>query len=125
MDLIIEYIASVTTIDETDYANKKSVKQHNKLADRLRVIAFEIEHTHPEMKQRFYDLLSHEKATVRLWVAHHILEVMNYDNVCREKALKEISYVSENNDGVDGIGNRMWLEHWLNEHLSDRDLLKI
>ena len=123
MDLIFEYVASVIKMDKTDYADKKSVKQHNKLADRLRVIAYEIDHMNPTIKLSFSELLFHENATVRLWAAHHILEVMNYDNICRGKALKQISYVADKNDGITGLGDKMWLEQWLKEHPSDRELL--
>ena len=44
MDLIFEYVTSVIKMDETDYADQKSVRQHNRLADRVRSIAGEIDH---------------------------------------------------------------------------------
>ena len=122
MDLILEYVTSVIKMDETDYADKKSVRQHNQMADRIRAIACEIEHMNSTIRMEFYDLLSHENESVRIWVAHHILEVMNYDNVCRGKALKIISCVAKN-DGVEGLGNKMWLENWLQAHPLDRELL--
>ena len=121
MDLIFEYVTSVIKMDETDYADKKSVRQHNRLADRIRAIACEIDHMNPTIKRSFYELLSHENETVRIWVAHHILEVMNYDNMCRGKALKIISCVADKNDGIHGLGNKMWLEKWLQEHPADRE----
>ena len=123
MDLIFEYVTSVIKMDETDYADKKSVRQHNRLADRIRAIACEIDHMNPTIKRSFYELLSHENEMVRIWVAHHILEVMNYDNMCRGKALKIISYVAYKTDGINSLGNKMWLEMWLQEHPLDRELL--
>ena len=110
-------------MDETDYADKKGVRQHNRLADRIRAIAYEIDHMNPTIKLSFYELLSHENETVRIWVAHHILEVMNYDNMCRGKALKIISCVADKNDRINSLGNKMWLEKWLQEHPLDRELL--
>lgn len=123
MDLIFEYVTSVIKMDETDFADKKSVRQHNRLADRIRAIAYEIDHMNPTIKLSFYELLSHDNETVRIWVAHHILEVMNYDNMCRGKALKIISCVADKNDSINSLGNKMWLEKWLQEHPLDRELL--
>ena len=65
----------------------------------------------------------HEEATVRSWAAHHILEVMNYDDRCRKDALKEISYISTHNKSINGLGNKMWLKQWLQEHPTDKSLL--
>ena len=123
MDLIFEYVTSVIKMDETDYADQKSVRQHNRLADRVRSIAGEIDHMNSTIKMEFYELLSHENESVRLWAAHHILEVMNYDNTCRGKALKIIACVADKNDGTHGLGNKMWLKKWLQEHPSDGELL--
>ena len=118
MDLIFEYVTSVIEMDETDYADKKSVRQHNRLATKIRAIACKIDSMDSTTKMKFYELLSHENESVRCWVAHHILEVMNYDNMCRGRALKVISYVSDKS-----LGNKMWLTQWLQEHPSDRELL--
>ena len=123
MDLIFEYVTSVIEMDKTDYADKKSVRQHNRLATKIRAIACKIDSMDSTTKMEFYELLSHENESVRLWVAHHILEVMNYDNMCRGKALKIISCVADKNDGINGLRNKMWLEQWLQEHPLDRKLL--
>lgn len=126
MNLISEYVAAVQAIDnikETGLDNKKKVKENNKLADRLRAIASEIDRRYPEMKPDFYQLLFHEKETVRRWAAHHILEVMNYDDRCRAKALKEIAYISTHDKSINGLGNKMWLKQWFEKHPTDRKLL--
>ena len=123
MDFIFEYVTSVLKMEATDYGDKKSVRQHNRLANRIRAIAYEIDRMDSTTKMEFYKLLSHENESVRLWVAHHILEVMNYDNMCREKALKFISHIADTDDGISGLGNKMWLKGWLKEHPSDRELL--
>lgn len=127
MDLIMEYIATaqrINDINERDFDKKKIVKRNNKLASRLRAIASEIDSKHPEMKSNFYQLLFYEKECVREWVAHHILEVMNYDNECRTMALKQIGYTATHDEGISGFGNRLWLKEWFNEHPVDKDLLK-
>ncbi len=126
MDLILEYVAMVQAIDDindTGLDNKKKAKENNKLAARLRTIASEIDRRHPDMKPDFYQLLFHEKATVRGWVVHHILEVMNYDDRCRADALKEIAYISTHDKSVHGLGNKMWLKQWFEKHPIDKNLL--
>ena len=126
MDLILEYVATVQAIDDindTGLDNKKKAKENNKLAVRLRAIASEIDRRHPDMKPDFYQLLFHEKATVRGWVAHHILEVMNYDDRYRADALKEIAYISTHDKSINGLGNKMWLKQWFEKHPIDKNLL--
>lgn len=100
------------------------VQQNNNLANRARNIASEIERKYPEMKITFYQLLFDENLSVRMWAAHHILEVMNYNDELRKNALKEIAFTAENDTGIDGIGNKMWLKSWLSEHPSDIELLQ-
>ena len=123
MDFIFEYVTSVLKMEATDYGDKKSVRQHNRLATKIRAIACKIDSMDSTTKMEFSELLSHENESVRCWVAHHILEEMNYDNMCRGKALKIISCVADKNDRIDSLGNKMWLEKWLQEHPLDRELL--
>ena len=126
MDLILEYeslVQAINDINETGLDNKKKVKENNKLADRLRAIASEIDSRHPEIKPEFYQLLFHKKAAVRCWVAHHILEVMNYDDRYRAEALKQIAYISTHDKNINGLGNKMWLEQWFEKHPTDKNLL--
>ena len=119
----VEAILEIDKIQESNLDDRKKTRQNNKLADRIRKIASEIECKYPEMKAAFYQLLFHENASVRIWAAHHIVEVMRYDNKCRKNALQEILYIAENDSSVDGLGNRMWLKSWLAEHLADKELL--
>lgn len=126
MNLILEYITLARKIDDirnNGYDDAKEVRKSNTLVNRLRAIACDIEKHHPEAKADFYQLLFQDSANVRLWVAHHILEVMDYSDTCRKTALKEISLVAKNNDGPDGLGNKMWLDLWLKEHPKDKKLL--
>ena len=57
---------------------------------RMSAIATEIEQNFPELKNDFYELLANENKEIRLWVAHHILEHMNYERSFRKNALMEI-----------------------------------
>ncbi len=126
MNLILEYISSIQQIDKINkngLRTGKQVRRNNKLADKIRAIASNIDCKYPEMKPDFYDLLFHENSSIRCWTAHHILEVMNYDNSCRKDALKEILYVATHDESSHSFGNKLWLKYWLKEHPSDKDLI--
>lgn len=125
MELITEYIEAVNEIERIhnlELADKKSVRKSNKLANRIRTIATEINRYYPELKEEFYQLLFHENDTIRIWAAHHILEVMEYENIYRKNALKEIRSVAKNDKSVEGLGNKMWLQEWYSSHPKDRFL---
>ena len=122
MNLICEYISTALELQNVDYADKKSIHRHNEMADRMRAIARQIEDEHPELKDVFCQLLFYENAAVRLWAAHHMLEVMRYTDKPRANALREIS-VTARDDSVDGLGNKMWLDKWLAEHPEDKCLV--
>ena len=126
MYLILEYVEAVKEMDKITnehLGDMREVRRGNRLGDRNRKIASEIEKKHPEMKPAFYQLIFHENASVRRRVAHHILELMNYENEYRKKALSVIVDVAEHSDGIEGLGNQMWLKMWLDEHPEDKELL--
>ena len=120
MDLIEEYlnnIASMKLLSE-DYADRKTVQKHNRLAARNRRIAAIIEQKHPELKDRFLHLIEAEDEDVRGWAAHHVLEVMSYVSSDRKKALRAIEDIAENSpDIVQRTGNKMWLKQYYEQHL--------
>lgn len=124
MDQIAEYIALALELEQINQMRftKSSLKRNNKLADRLRSIASQIESRKPEIKPEFCRLLFHDNANVRIWCAHHMLEVMRYGNDDRKQALEEIIRFSENKENRNSIGNRMWLEQWFSAHPEDREL---
>ena len=100
MDLIEEYLGNLQIINSMtlhDYGDKRKVKRNNKLADRNRQIARDIENKYPEQKDIFSKLLLHENWKVRCQVAHHMLEVMNYPEEYRRMALNEIKDVIDKN----------------------------
>lgn len=89
-----------------------------KLADKLRKIAKNIESKTPKCKNAFAELLRHDNSNVRMWCAHHILEVMNYDDETRKNALliiKDASFVS--------YGEKLWLKNWINNNPQDALLI--
>lgn len=109
--LIEEYVTHIVAMDNTDYGNKMSVVQHNKHANRIRKIATNIAQKHPELKEQFFLLIKNTNSSVRIWAAHHILEVMNYNEDEQEKALDIIKQKAQE-DSVEGRGNQMWLKNW-------------
>ena len=125
MDLVQEYLALVIDIvspkefTETVYYIDYS-KEHNRKVTRMRNIAAVIERKYPDLKNEFCKLLSHENNSVRLWVAHHVLEVMNCDKVSRKTALREIRHNARTDKTANGFGERVWLKDWYKTHPKDR-----
>lgn len=121
MNLLQEYLMlAIEVVSFNEYDNERSVSDYNRKATRMRKIATEIETDHPDLKQEFCELLSHENKEIRLWVAHHILEVMNCDQSCRKAALKEIRHKARTDKTTNGLGERMWLNKWYASHPKDR-----
>ncbi len=120
MDLIEEYLQNIIIINSMtldDSGDKKKVKKTNKLATSNRKIATAIEQKHPELKERFSDLLLSSDINIKDTVAHHILEVMTYDKKIRFEALRTIEYISKNHDdSIQRLGNSMWLKDWYAKH---------
>ena len=125
MQLIQEYLALVMEVvspqgisDSVYFADFS--KEHNRNVTRMRKIAAEIEGNYPEHKHEFCKLLSHECPGVRLWVAHHVLEVMNCDKSYRKAALHEIRYKARTDHTANGFGEKIWLKDWYKTHPKDR-----
>ena len=86
----------------------------------MRKIAIEIEQNFPDLKDEFCKLHCHENAGVRIWVAHHVLEVMNCDKAYRKAALKEIRNQARTDKTANGFGEKVWLKEWYKSHPKDR-----
>ncbi len=126
MNLIREYLETVNILaqmEEEDFENEDLVLVFNQTAARIRFIAQEIEFERPELKEQFKQLLFVDSITIRIWVAHHILEVMTYDDVTRTMALKEICLAKRESEPSYALGNKIWLEKWLIKHPDDALLL--
>ena len=77
-NLISKYLEAIELrdkIEEEGFINKGDVSKYNKLSDRKRKIAAQIEEKYPEIKDDFYKLLFHPRESVRTSVAHSILEM--------------------------------------------------
>ena len=125
MCLVQEYLSLVLdVVSPKEFDEKLSFedysKEHNHKATRMRKIASEIEQNHPELKNEFCKLLSHKNSGIRIWVAHHILEVMNCDKSYRKAALKEIRYHARTDKTANGFGEKVWLREWCRMHPKDR-----
>ncbi len=121
MSLVQEYlILASDVVSFNDYDKKNSVNEYNRKAMRMRKIAIEIEHSNPDLKDKFCELLSQDNDRIRLWVAHHILEVMNCDQRHRKRALTEIRHNARTDKTANGFGNKMWLKQWYKAHPKDR-----
>ena len=121
MNLVQEYLSLATEVVSFEaYENKNAVNTYNRKATRMRKIAIEIEQNFPDLKDEFCKLLCHENRKICLWVAHHVLEVMNCDKQHRKAALREIRYKARTDKTANGFGEAVWLEDWYKTHPKDR-----
>ena len=123
MNLVQEYLKlanDVVSFNEYANVNKKAIKEYNHKATRMRKIATEIEADLPTLKNDFCELLSHENSGIRLWVAHHVLEVMYCDKSYRKAALQEIRYKARMDKTANSFGEKVWLQNWYKSHPEDR-----
>lgn len=121
-NLIKDYLLSFAIAQTTDYQIKSSVAKHNRAMNKCRKIATEIQINYPELKESFADLLNKEPE-MSLLVAHHIIEVMQYPDNIKSKALSIIKEKSKE-DSTEGLGNKMWLKDYLHAHPKDKKLIR-
>lgn len=125
MSLIQEYLALATDIVSTEDFSKAVYfkdfsKEHNRKVTRMREIATEIEKNYPNLKDEFCELLLHENNGICLWIAHHVLEVINCSRYYRKAALKVIRYNARTDKSANGLGEKVWLKEWYKSHPKDR-----
>ena len=113
--LIEDYIYIAIRLNDlnTPYLSKKNVDKNNKLSKKIREIAVEISRGNNELRTEFAHLINHENANVRLWCAHHILELFDYDEETQGLAINEIEKQAEKN-----FGERLWLKKWQDKQSS-------
>ena len=122
MSIVKEYFRLVTEVVDfkANVYDKDTAEIHNRKVKRMREIATEIEESFPELKNEFYKLLELDNREIRLWVSHHILEVMNCDKAYRKIALREIRHKARTDKAAYGLGERVWLKNWYKTHPKDR-----
>ncbi len=87
------------------------MKKSNKAVHKMIKISKYINSEYPLRIYEFAELLDDDGYKTDAWVAHHILENMNYPLDIEDKALKVIIKYSKE-DTIHGLGNRIWLENW-------------
>ena len=92
--------------------------------DACRKIASQIQSDFPNLKEEFCKLLNSDIPELSILVAHHMIEVMKYDDEHKAKALK-IIYNKSKEDSVDGFGNKLWLNDYLKENPQDEKLIDL
>ncbi|MBQ7861001.1 MAG: DUF2019 domain-containing protein [Clostridia bacterium] len=121
MNLVQDYLALATEIASFNkYDNKTLVKEYNRKISQMRNLASKIEQSNPDLKTEFCNLLSHKNNTIRLWVSHHILEVMTCEKKFRKSALKEIRNIAKTDKTANSLGEKLWLKEWYKTHPEDR-----
>jgi hypothetical protein len=112
MDLIQEYIELTKICASTDYADKKSVRLHNKSVDKMYKIAEKIGYEQTKATiDDFAKLLDITQNKTNVWTAVHILERIPVDKTIEEKALGIIKKQADG-DTADSMGFKIWLENY-------------
>ena len=122
MNLVQEYfilVNEVVSYRETVH-DVATAEVHNRKVKRMSAIATEIDQKFPELKNHFYELLKNENEEIRLWIAHQILEHLNYDQSFRKNALKETRHRARTDKTAYGFGEKVWLKAWYKAHPKDR-----
>lgn len=118
-ELVNEYLECIRITSIIDYGDKSSVRKNNKAVDRMIKISKYISVNYHSRIEDFAELLQREDMDIDLWVAHHILENMDYPPELEDKAL-DVIIKSSNEDSVEGLGNRMWLETWFQKRIKPK-----
>ena len=114
-DKVSEYRAQVVTHSAPLRGTDSWVNWVNAAADRLREIAIQ-EAAQDSTGSQFAVLLDDESPAVRVWAAHHILELFgNRSFAVQQQALNVVEEATRG-DSAAALGERMWLEEWRREH---------
>lgn len=112
MDLIQEYRKLTKICASTDYADKKSVRLHNKSVNQMYEIAEKIGYEQTtETIDDFAQLLDITENKTNVWTAVHILERIPVDKTTEEKALRIIKKQADG-DTADAMGFEIWLDNY-------------
>jgi hypothetical protein len=109
--LLKDYVAQASLHSSTDLSSQASRKAGNDAADRLRALALQIRALGPQAVTTFGQLLLSEDPSLRSWVAHHLLELMQPDASLAESALAVIEKTAASNT-LNAAGERLWLDNW-------------
>lgn len=107
------FVACVLSTLETDYANPKSVRVHNRCVDHYRQYASKIDADFPEYIGRFSELLHHDNSVVRAGCAVCLLELMHFSEKQKKDALAIIRQERQTAASeADRFGWELWQNDW-------------
>lgn len=107
-----KYLKLTKICAETDYTDKKSVRENNSAVDEMYKILESISESKNQTDiQKFTELLNVEENRTNLWVATQMLEKLNVDKKTEQKALKIIKKVA-NGNGTEAMGFQSWLSEY-------------
>ena len=120
MNLIQEYVELTKVCFSTDYADKKSVRNHNRSVKRMYEIVEKIGFEQSTIAiNDFIKLLDIDNNKTNIWAAVHILERIPVDKTVEQKALSIITQVIDGNS-VDSIGFKVWLDNYRKDKTTNR-----
>lgn len=114
-ELINEYKTLPKICFQTDYSNKKSVRANNKAVTRMYEIVETINKKFDIIgTEQFQKLLDTTDYKTNIWVAIHLLEKLEPDQINKTKALSIINQIAKSND-PDAFAFNQWLKDWNNK----------
>jgi hypothetical protein len=106
------YLKLAKICDETDYADKKSVRKNNSAVNEMYKIIDLISESENQFEiKSFAELLNVENNRTNLWVATQMLEKLNVDQKTEQPALKIIKNVATGN-GTETMGFQSWISEY-------------
>jgi hypothetical protein len=112
--LLAQYHQHATVHASIDYGDDSSVRAGNAAADAMVNVAKRLAAMSPPAVEPFSSLLDADDSTAQ-WAAHHLLEHFTPDDEISRSALAVIERAASG-DGVNAMGNRMWLDDWRKRH---------
>ena len=112
MSLIEEYLKLAEICALTDYADKNSVKRHNKSVKRMYEIVEKIGCKQTtETLDDLTKLLDIDIHRTNIWAAFQLLDRISVDKSIEQKALNIIKPLAEG-DSAEAMGTKIWLNNY-------------
>jgi hypothetical protein len=108
-ELLDEYRRQFETQQSLILPDRSAVNRANAAARRMLEIAREVAELAEPEKRQFALLLHDSNPSLQTWVAHHLLEVVNFP-ASEVEALAVIERRAAS-DGIDAPGERLWLRN--------------
>ena len=102
-DLLEDYIACVRITQSTDYADRNSVRRHNRAVDRMYRI---VELAEQQGQVNHLATLLDDPVSAR-WLAHQLVERTTIDEETQDRCFRIVEGLATTE-----VGEQLWLRQW-------------